>query len=295
MKFGKVVEESSLKKINFSLPPDNEITIETFKKVISKKNSGQNLYIGCSVWADPGFKGKLYPNKTPQKDYLKIYSENFNSIELNSTFYGTPSKERVLKWKNQVNSKFKFCPKVTKSISHRKNIDEQKSRLDDFFDSVCHFDNNLGPIFMQLPPYFSPKNIDQLKKFLEFIPKEFIFAIELRHPEWFKNNFSEEIFSYFKEKKVIPIITDTAGRRDVLHSTITSDITFIRFVGNNLHPSDLVRIDQWIEKIIKWFKKGIQDVFFMLHQPEKGNSIDLASYMLKAFIQKTKSDNINYL
>lgn len=276
MKFG-VVDKDKLDQIDLKLPEDPKENVNLLKSIF-KQNIEKFIYIGTSVWADPSFKDKLYPKGTKPKDYLSIYSKYFNYIELNSTFYGIPPIERIINWKNSVSHIFKFCPKVPQTISHRKNIHEQFIKLESFFKIILKFEENLGVVFMQLPKYFGPNEISNLEKFLEQIPPNINFAIELRHPDWFYENNIKEVMNLFLEKGISAIITDTPGRRDVLHQTLTTDFTFIRFVGNNLHLSDFVRIDDWIIKINQWLNKGLKTIYFFIHQPTKVLSFDLFNY-----------------
>ncbi|MCU0383952.1 MAG: DUF72 domain-containing protein, partial [Cyclobacteriaceae bacterium] len=64
------------------------------------------------------------------------------------------------------------------------------------------------------------------------------------------------------------VITDTAGRRDCLHLQLTANFCFVRFAGYSLHPSDSVRLALWAEKVKAWQEKGLQNVYFFIHQPE---------------------------
>ena len=119
MKFGKV---DAPEKIDFTLPPDHSDT----ERVLNEKSTGKpfEAYIGCAKWNKQELKG-FYPRGT--KDELAYYSTQFNSIELNATFYNMPRSEQVRKWKEKTPGSFKFFPKITNSISHYKRLLDQKS------------------------------------------------------------------------------------------------------------------------------------------------------------------------
>lgn len=280
MKFGRL-EAHELDKIDWVLPKDTPTT-ETQLASLPPRAHSPAIYIGCSVWTDPSFVGKVYPKGTPAREFLKIYCQQFNTVELNTTFYSIPSIEKVKKWKNAATPGFMFCPKVAQSISHRKNLDEQRRWLDIFVEAVLHFDEALGMTFMQLPPYFQPSSIEGLQKLLAHIPHGFPFTIELRHPAWFSDLVAQqELFSFLEAQGIGVVITDTAGRRDVLHQTLTTDSAFIRFVGNNLHATDYERIDRWVKKLEQWIEQGLSTIYFLLHEPEKALCADLALYMIQ--------------
>jgi uncharacterized protein YecE (DUF72 family) len=280
MKFGRL-EIGALSQIAWALPTDPPGTRALLDK-LPLRTQAASIYIGCSVWTDRSFVGKVYPQGTPAKDFLKIYCQQFNTVELNTTFYSVPSVEQVQKWKEASTPGFQFCPKVPRSISHSSNMEEQRRLLDIFINTVLHFEQALGMTFMQLPPYFQPSSMKTLQKLLVHVPQGFPLAVELRHPSWFSDLVvQQELFSFLQEYDIVAVITDVAGRRDVLHQTLTAHCAFIRFTGNNLHDTDYTRIDSWVEKLSTWLEKGLPTIYFLLHEPEKALCADLAVYIIQ--------------
>lgn len=280
MKFGRL-EASTLPQISWELPTDPPAT-QALLNSLPPRTQAPSVYIGCSVWTDRSFVGKVYPQRTPAKDFLKIYCQQFNTVELNTTFYSIPSVEKVKKWQEAATPGFQFCPKISQSVSHSNNIDKQRHLLDIFLEAVLHFEQALGMTFMQLPPYFQPSNMAALQKLLAQIPKGFLLAVELRHPAWFSDAVAQhELFSFLQETGIVAVITDVAGRRDVLHQTLTTHRAFIRFTGNNLHATDYTRIDAWVKRLRLWLEKGLSSIYFLLHEPEKALCADLAVYMIR--------------
>jgi len=280
MKFGRS-DTSALSQVAWELPVDPPAT-QALLHQLPLSAQAPAVYIGCSVWTDRSFLGKVYPKGTPAKDFLKIYCRKFNTVELNTTFYSIPSAEKVKKWKDTATPSFRFCPKIAKSISHRNNVHEQRHLLDIFIDAVSHFDKALGMTFMQLPPYFQPNSMKALQGLLLHIPQGFPLAVELRHPAWFSDAVAQrELFSFLQEQGITAVITDVTGRRDVLHQTLTTNCAFIRFVGNNLDATDYMRIDAWVQKLHLWLQEGLSSVYFLLHEPEKALGADLAAYMIQ--------------
>ncbi len=84
------------------------------------------------------------------------------------------------------------------------------------------------------------------------------------------------------------VITDVAGRRDVLHQRVTSNTVVIRFVGNNLHDSDYQRLNDWIERLYHWNLNGVENIYFFVHQPQSDLAIDTAIYFAAQLNQKHK-------
>lgn len=135
--------------------------------------------------------------------------------------------------------------------------------------------------------------MNDLNKFLSFLPKDFKVAIELRHQDWFKN---DAVFKFLRERKVASVITDVSGRRDILHMQITSDVIVIRFTGNNLHPTDYSRIDEWVQKIKEWSEYGIKEIYFFVHEPDDVNCPEMADYIIKKLQENNlkTSANMNF-
>ena len=134
---------------------------------------------------------------------------------------------------------------------------------------------------MQMPPHFQYKNLAILDAFLRNFPKNVHLALEIRHEEWFSNpHYFDKVFQLLEDNLVSPVITDVAGRRDVLHQRLTTGSVVIRFVGNNLHPTDFTRLDEWILRLKKWFQAGLHEVYFFTHEPDNVKAPELAKYLI---------------
>lgn len=278
MKFGKV-ENPEL--VNFTLPKTPKETIDLLNK--ADKSDNFEVYVGCAKWNKQDLKN-FYPPKT--KDELSYYSKQFNSIELNATYYRSPSKENVESWANKTPKDFKFFPKIPQSISHYGRLQNVTDKLNEYLDAVALFEEKLGMIFLQMHENFAPKDFEKLENFIQNFPKGYPLAVELRHEDWFSNeeNFNR-LVSLLEKHNISNIIVDTAGRRDMVHMRLTSNEAFVRFVGANI-PSDYERLDEWIETIKLWKAEGLQKLYFFIHQ-----NLELESPMLaKYFIKKLNND-----
>jgi len=281
MKFGQVEDPS---KIDFTLPKDHSRTKEILKQ---NKKGLENISIGCAKWNKTDLKG-FYPKGT--KDELAYYSTQFNSIELNATFYGMPSSEQVLTWKEKTPENFKFFPKITNTVSHFRRLLNIDDVVTQFATAVLNFDDKLGMVFLQLHDNFKPKDYERLEQFVNKWPKEVPLAIELRNTEWFTD---EEIFDkiceLFEQHNITNIIVDTAGRRDMLHMRLTTPNAFIRYVGAN-DESDYQRLDDWLKHLTKWKKEGLQNLYFFVHQNIEKASPLLSAYFIENLNKEWKTD-----
>jgi uncharacterized protein YecE (DUF72 family) len=278
MEFGRVPEEE-LNSIDFSLPKE-----PAFNKLIlsNKKNKNAKVYIGCAKWGRQEWVGKIYPDKTRERDFLKHYVQHYNCIELNATHYKIYGERGIAKWAEQaVDKDFLFCPKMYKGVTHFGRLTDKPFLVTEFLRGVLAFKEHLGPIFIQVSDAFSPKRKEELFAFLKSLPTDLQFFVEVRHTDWFtKANISEELFETLHALNMGAVITDTAGRRDCAHMHLTIPKTFIRYVGNSLHATDYTRIDAWIERMKYWLNKGIEELFFIMHMHDEATSPELTVYLV---------------
>jgi uncharacterized protein YecE (DUF72 family) len=278
MEFGRVPEEE-LNSIDFSLPKE-----PAFNKLIlsNKKNKNAKVYIGCAKWGRQEWVGKIYPDKTRERDFLKHYVQHYNCIELNATHYKIYGERGIAKWVEQaVDKDFLFCPKMYKGVTHFGRLTDKPFLVTEFLRGVLAFKEHLGPIFIQVSDAFSPKRKEELFAFLKSLPTDLQFFVEVRHTDWFtKANISEELFETLHALNMGAVITDTAGRRDCAHMHLTIPKTFIRYVGNSLHATDYTRIDAWIERMKYWLNKGIEELFFIMHMHDEATSPELTVYLV---------------
>jgi len=274
MKFGKLEDISN---VDFKLPNDPAYNQKVFD---SLKPERPTLFVGCTGWSMKEWKGSYYPEKTKAENFLFEYAKQFNSIELNSTHYGTPKPETLEKWYADTPADFQFCPKIHKAISHRKVLGTDSDIIENTVDALSILREKLGPMFMQLPPYFDRSRLEVLETFFQVFPKGYDLSVELRHPSWFDdptvtNELHDMAITYDKGL----LITDVAGRRDILHMRICKDYLMVRFVGNALHPTDYERIDDWVQRIHFYVKKGVNKIYFFPHEPDNILAPQLAGYL----------------
>lgn len=272
MKFG---QSENPEKIDFSLPTDHSRTLEILKQ--NNQSHPLNIYIGCAKWNKTDLKN-FYPRGT--KDELTYYATQFNSIELNATFYNMPSRQQVITWREKTPKSFRFFPKITQSISHMRRLNEVQQLTAEYCDNISNFEDRLGMVFLQLHDNFRYKNYDRLVKFVEEFPRAIPLAVELRNTEWFNDqSISDEVCQLFEKHGICNILVDTAGRRDLLHMRLTTPKLFVRYVGANNPQSDRERLDDWAERLKMWVDYGLRDINFFIHQ-----NIELESPFLSAYL-----------
>lgn len=274
MDFGKL---DNVDRVDFSLPPVPKETAEVLNK--TGKSGQAELFIGCPVWGEKDWVGKIYPRGTKPKEFLHYYATQFNCIELNSTHYNFPNELLVEKWKADVPPNFKFCPKITQDISHINRLVNVEGMVETYCTGIRYLENNLGTVFLQLPPDFAP-DIKLVTRFIEKWPKDVPLSVEFRHPGWFDKKIAAEIFIIMQDNNVGTVISDVAARRDAAHMRLTNSTAFIRFQANDLHPSDFPRMDAWSALLHEWNRQGLETLYFFLHTKTRYLNLELAIYLI---------------
>ena len=286
MDFG-LVHPNEIKNIDFTLPPDGEQTKLTLSGL--SPATKPEIRVGCSKWGRKEWINSLYPLKTKEANMLDEYSKHFNTLECNAVFYSIPRHDLIRKWKEKMDENalpgFLFLPKMSRNITHIARLENVQAPLDLFLSAIKEFGPYLGPIFAQIGDNQGPKSFDTVKSFVQSLPKDQKFFMEFRHEEWFSDPvIRKELFSLLAEYNIGSIITDSSGRRDLVHMELTTPEAFIRFVGNggDFVDSDRKRIDEWIIRLKSWLDKGLQKVYFITHR-HHANSHLLAKYTIEQF------------
>jgi uncharacterized protein YecE (DUF72 family) len=293
MEFGKLTDEE-LKNVDFTLPEDGDQTSISLNN--NHRTSAPQFYVGCAKWGRKEWVSLIYPAKTKEADFLNEYVTHFNSIELNATFYNIPKSELIKSWKDKAAENslegFIFCPKFSRVISHIKRLNNAERETDQFLAGISEFENYLGPCFLQLSDNFGPKNQEVLESYLKKLPIDLKVFVELRHKDWFSESTAQSTgFQVLSRLDKGAVITDVSGRRDCLHMQLTSKEAFIRFVGNGSKhkESDFKRIDEWVIRLQSWLEKGLENIYFFLHQHDERDTPVLANYTINQFNLHLKS------
>ncbi len=146
-----------------------------------------SLYLGCPIWSFKGWVGNFYPEGTKPAEYLYEYTRRLTTVEGNTTFYAVPAQKTLEQWAAVMPETFRFCPKVPKAISHEGKLVDAVDRTHQFIEIMQGLGTRLGPMFLQLPPRYSPSLLDDLAAFLAVWPRDVRLAVEVRHLDWFES------------------------------------------------------------------------------------------------------------
>jgi uncharacterized protein YecE (DUF72 family) len=188
-----------------------------------------SAYVGCSGYDYPHWRGILYPPGLPRARWLAHYATVFDTVELNSTFYGLPSTATVRVWRDSVPPGFCFAVKLSRFGTHRKRLRDPEQWVAPFLERVEHLGPALGPVLVQLPPRFSP-DPPRLASFLDVVPATRRFAVEVRDPRWL----CEEVYAVLREHDAALCVHDLIPGHP---RVVTATWTYLRFHGPGDGPA----------------------------------------------------------
>jgi len=210
-----------------------------------------DIRIGTSGWTYPHWKNLFYPVNWPKSRWLEYYTEHFDTVELNATFYRLPKLKTFENWKARTHDHFLWALKASKYITHTKRLREPAEPLERFYAAASCLKEKLGPILFQLPPSLSFDE-NEFEDFCQFLNPSQRHTLEVRHPSWI----SDRLFAILKKYNIAFCIADTAGRYP-FHEVATADFVYIRLHGSRkLYASDYSEeeLQAWAQKIKEWGK-----------------------------------------
>jgi uncharacterized protein YecE (DUF72 family) len=256
------------------------------------------FYIGCPMWGYKEWVGNFFPARTPASDFLRLYSRRLSAVEGNTTFYALPSVETVSRWRQETPETFRFCPKISRDISHAARLDEKRDETLIFVERMRGLGTRLGPIFLQLPPAFGPAHLAQLQAYLDFWPREVRLAVEVRHPDFFTQAHTTSLNELLGRYNVARVLMDTRPIRvgseqeqQVLQArerkpnlplqiALTSDMAFVRYIGNPSMEANERFLAEWARKIGQWLTQDIT-VYTFCHCPFEERSPGICAELYK--------------
>lgn len=209
------------------------------------------IYLGTQGWSYKDWVGSFYPDGTAPGDYLRRYSEVFDAVELDTTFYGIPRPSLVDSWKQSTPPEFQFTAKVPRSITHDRHLVDADEDFEEFLQVMAGLESKLGAILIQLPPDFTRQERPALERFLARLPEGFRFAAEFRHRSWL----ADATYDLLRERRVAWTIIDLSFMPK--SPVLTADFSYVRWLGDRrkiqrMHAVQIDRsrdLDAWAEKL----------------------------------------------
>ncbi|MBI4378033.1 MAG: DUF72 domain-containing protein [Nitrospinae bacterium] len=233
-------------------------------------------FIGTSGWSYDHWTGIFYPSDLKPYGRLAFYINNFNSVEINNTFYHLPSMSAFKGWKESAPKGFIYALKGSRFITHMKKLKDPEESLNLFLERASLLKNNLGPILFQLPPHWK-RNLSRLEEFIKFLPDNRLFAFEFREPSWFNKG----VYDLFRERGIALCIYHMPEFESPLE--VTAKFVYIRFHGTEFlyggrYSKD--ELSRWADKVKEFIKMG-KDVYVYFNNDAYGYAVINAKELME--------------
>jgi uncharacterized protein YecE (DUF72 family) len=182
------------------------------------------IRIGCSGWIYRHWRGLFYPEKLAQKRWFEHYSAEFETVELNTSFYHLPKADTFAKWRDQAPEGFRYAVKAPRFITHMKKLKDCAEPVEEFLSRVRNLGGTIGPILYQLPPRWTC-NVGRLEEFAGHLPSDLVHVFEFREKSWL----SEEVLAFLDVHGFSFCVHDMPG--SATERWASGPIAYVRFHG----------------------------------------------------------------
>lgn len=188
-----------------------------------------SVKVGTSGWSYDHWRGKFYPEHLASQERLPFYTTHFPTVEINNTFYRTPSEHAVKVWHDEVPRDFAFAVKGSRFVTHFRKLVDARDAVNLFMDRMSALGGKMEVVLWQLPPKIDADS-KLLDCFLGELPKmEVRHAVEFRDPSWL----TDDTFAVLRKHNAAHVhVASNQMPRDL---TVTADFVYVRFHGSDYH------------------------------------------------------------
>jgi uncharacterized protein YecE (DUF72 family) len=165
----------------------------------------RSVRVGCSGWQYRHWRGVFYPDALPASRWLEFYAREFDTVEVNNTFYRLPEAATFARWRTRVPAGFAMAVKASRYLTHLKRLKDPAEPLQRLFERAARLGPALGPVLYQLPPRW-PRDVARLTTFLDALP-DHPQAVEFRDPDWY----ADDVLTSLRAHGVALCVHDMAG------------------------------------------------------------------------------------
>lgn len=210
--------------------------------------------IGTSGYQYDHWRCDFYPAEMPRTQWFDFYTQQFDTVEINNTFYTLPEAETFRKWRWRAPENFLYSLKFSRYGSHIKHLKDGREVIDNFLTPASELGSHLGPILVQLPPNWKP-NVDRLEDFLQAAgDTSQRWAVEFRDERWL----CDEVFDCLRHHNAALVVHDLIDNHP---HVLTADWVYLRYHGENYAGSyKRKQLAENASEIQSWLNSGL-DVF----------------------------------
>jgi uncharacterized protein YecE (DUF72 family) len=229
----------------------------------SSRSSERPVRVGCSGWQYRDWRGRLYPEGLATSRWLARYAEEFDTVEVNSTFYRLASRDAVARWVQETPPGFLFAAKASRYLTHVRRLREIEEGIHRYYERIMPLvdSDKLGPVVWQFPATFRREGdaLERVVATLELVPPG-RHCFEFRHESWFH----PETYAVLREHGAALVIGDHPKWPFQAHE-LTADWTLVRLHhghrGRRGNYSER-EVDEWARRIARWRRRAEVFVYF---------------------------------
>jgi uncharacterized protein YecE (DUF72 family) len=224
----------------------------------------RNLYLGTQGWSYDSWVGNFYPAGTPASAFLEHYASEFDTVELDTTFYAIPRATTVSGWRERTPEGFRFAAKFPQVITHEKQLAGCAEETIAFLDTMTLLGDKLGPLLLQMPPAFNAGQMEDLNVFLMSLPTGFRYALEVRHRSWLAKETFAKLLELLRRQGVALCLVQHAWMPHL--DEITAPFAYIRWLGrredipdddySHVRINRDAQLDPWAEQVARYLRAG---------------------------------------
>lgn len=237
-------------------------------------------FLGCPSWSENAWRDYLYPAEARATEFLGLYSQVFNAVEGNTTFYARPAPSTVERWAQVMPTHFRFTAKFPRDVSHAGDLREQLQSAIDFTRLLAPLGPRVSPYWLQLPAVFGPARLAELAHFLDHIGVPV--AVEVRNPRFFARGDEERALNRLLHGRGVEricldpraLFSCTSREPAVLHAqskkpnvparpAAFSQHPQVRFIGHPQLEANEHFLTPWVGKVAEWIEQGRSPYIFL--------------------------------
>lgn len=244
-----------------------------------------DIRIGTSGWHYKHWLGRYYPAGLKSAEMLPFYLRDFDTVELNNTFYQLPKEESFDTWRKSTPQDFVFAVKGSRFLTHMVKLKEPERGLANFLPRAERLRSKLGPILWQLPPRWNV-NIERLEEFLRALPKKHRYAFELRDESWMR----DEVFDVLRKYNAAFCTYELAGYQSPME--ITADWAYVRLHGPTALKYQGSYTDEqlaaWAERIRAW-SRNLEAIYVYFDNDDSAYAVQNALTLKRLVARRRKA------
>lgn len=243
-----------------------------------------DIRIGTSGYHYKHWLGRYYPAGMKPNQMLAHYQRDFDTVELNNTFYQLPNESTFDSWRDATPPDFLYAVKGSRFITHMIKLKDAQRGLTNFLPRAERLGSKLGPILWQLPPGWKV-NVERLEEFLSLLPPEHDYTFELRNATWM----TDAVYDVLRKHNAAFCIYELAGYQSP--HEITSDWTYIRLHGPTHFKyqgsySD-EQLAEWADRIRGWSRR-MRAIYVYFDNDDSAYAVDNAMTLKKMLARQRR-------